>query len=162
MKVIFLDIDGVLNSYQSTIMYMDSNLTEPEKVLALCPICISNLNYTIKKTKAKIVIHSSWRLYNNIEDIKNYLKKYGFKYLDSIIDMTSKKLEKKEGIEEYLKNHQKEIEKYVVIDDYDLGLKKEDKGYQSKIDQRTGYSVVEAFDVIEWLDGDQDHPSILM
>ena len=53
MKIIFLDIDGVLN-------YNGSQIIDE--------VCLSNLRYIVKETDARIVIISTWKecLDNNI------------------------------------------------------------------------------------------------
>ena len=55
-KLIFLDIDGVLN-YNS--WYYNSRNIEKEKDLDL--FCIERINILTKLTKAYIVISSDWR-----------------------------------------------------------------------------------------------------
>ena len=52
-KIIFLDIDGVLNSET-----YDKNRTAG----AIDPECAKRLNRIIKETNADIVISSSWKL----------------------------------------------------------------------------------------------------
>lgn len=61
-KIIFLDIDGVVNipNYQ-----------------AFDGACLENLYEIVKKTNAKIVVSSSWRE-GNLEKTKNSLKESGF------------------------------------------------------------------------------------
>lgn len=49
MKVIFLDIDGVLNAGHHTLQWL------PERMKALKAV--------LKETEAKIVIHSGWRTF---------------------------------------------------------------------------------------------------
>lgn len=65
MKVIFLDIDGVLN-YQ----YMHTN-THDEIIGTfggkLSRKCITQLNELVDKTDAKIVISSTWRVDDGVE-----------------------------------------------------------------------------------------------
>lgn len=80
MKLIFLDIDGVLNNelFYSTSEYQSkkgkATTKEEFKLQQFDPRCVSLLNHITDKTKAKIVISSSWR---SDPDIKDILKKVG-------------------------------------------------------------------------------------
>ena len=60
MKIIFLDIDGVLNNYNTL---GEGANWEPDLVKIL--------NRIIKETKAKIVLSSTWR---QIEHYRNIIK----------------------------------------------------------------------------------------
>lgn len=74
MKVVFLDIDGVLNSLRSLIAYEgygnlpDRPYTEDDldqdiqQELMLDPVAIRLLNRLCRDTGAKVVISSSWRI----------------------------------------------------------------------------------------------------
>jgi hypothetical protein len=53
MKVIFLDIDGVLNTTSTTEMFEEYTFVEDEKVQLLKQL--------VTRTGAKIVLSSSWR-----------------------------------------------------------------------------------------------------
>ena len=64
MKVIFLDIDGVLNS--------DASLMVDDRVEG---DLILNLKYIVDKTDAKIILSSSWRLYFKLLKINLKLHK---------------------------------------------------------------------------------------
>lgn len=81
MKLIFLDIDGVLNSEQSQCMYyhhkawIESKLGKGSKTRELCPISISNLDYLMRETPdARVVISSSWRIGQQTEKIIGFLR----------------------------------------------------------------------------------------
>ena len=66
MKIIFLDIDGVLNSRKS--------LANFKSLWQLSPDNISQLNRIIDATNAKIVISSSWRYCKEISsELESYL-----------------------------------------------------------------------------------------
>jgi hypothetical protein len=86
MKVLFLDIDGVLNSSQSSYYYRhiikrDENAFDKDKEDVLQwlaqefdPMAISNLYRIIDKTGCKIVISSTWRLGETLETMKSWFK----------------------------------------------------------------------------------------
>ena len=66
-KVIFLDVDGVLNS--SRTLYEDISLED---------YLISNLKELVDKTGAKIILSSSWRLFTEaVATLMDRLDKFG-------------------------------------------------------------------------------------
>lgn len=75
-KIIFLDVDGVIN----TTKYHFTKFDE---------VCLDNLQYLIDKTNAKIVVSSSWRDEDTIRMKANFLDN-GFteKLWESVIDIT--------------------------------------------------------------------------
>ena len=86
MKVIFLDIDGVLNTsgyysfaYQKNFKVRDNNGT------IFDPECIKNLNEITDRTGAKIVISSAWRTLG-IQKLKQIFSDRGI--TGEIIDCT--------------------------------------------------------------------------
>lgn len=90
MKIIFLDIDGVLNSEEWYISIehskLDKESTEDWKKSNFDPKCIDKLHTIAIMTGAKFVVSSSWRLGRSVESIKNLFKYVGFK--GDIIDKT--------------------------------------------------------------------------
>ena len=122
MKVIFLDIDGVLNHenfYESrfnTEIYPNGFGTYP--LCEFCPESVDNVNKILKETGAKIVISSSWRFNENIDTILSVVGIH-----QTIYDKTpylgtefGTNLCRRHEIQRYLDNHP-EIEDYVIIDD---------------------------------------------
>lgn len=119
MKIIFLDIDGVLNvmcqDFDKYGQLFHQNL-------------VDNLEYIIKKTDAKIVISSTWR-YSGLITMKNMWKDrnlpgeviditidpwnlikkgiFGLKYYDDV--------DRGYEIQDWLDNNN--VENYVIIDD---------------------------------------------
>ncbi len=74
IKIIFLDIDGVLNNE-----VMCFNPEWKEKQFDIDKRCMDLLNNLIEKTDAKVVISSVWRYGNTIESLQKLLEEYGFK-----------------------------------------------------------------------------------
>ena len=112
MKVIFLDIDGVLNNhfdYQTYgFDYIDSGLVEILKTI-------------VAATGSEIVISSTWRL--NESDLSLARANLRYKKLD-YIDITPylRKLPRAEEIKSWLKNNP-QVVKYAILDDNeDAGL----------------------------------------
>lgn len=83
MKVIFLDVDGVLNSndwyiYRRDAIEMDSVQTQ-YPFYEFDPRAIERLNRIIKETGAKIVVSSSWRSGESTESLQKLLNLVGVK-----------------------------------------------------------------------------------
>lgn len=86
MNIIFLDIDGVLNSVDSMIAFGHQRpmVTEED---ALDPISVGLLLRLCIKCDAKIVISSTWRIGRTQEDFVDIFTKYGW-YNFPVIGMT--------------------------------------------------------------------------
>lgn len=84
MKIIFLDIDGVLNNqlfYTEIDQATRFKQSKEDAPLGSCDIdsrCIGLLNHIIDKTGAKVVISSSWRQGKTIEELTYILNYCGF------------------------------------------------------------------------------------
>ncbi|MHB8407765.1 MAG: HAD domain-containing protein [Acidiferrobacterales bacterium] len=126
MKVIFLDIDGVLNSDQ-WFKVIGRPCTEWEDHID--PQAVLLLNLIIEKTGAKIVLSSSWRAIwaerdlakNAAEEMTKVLSRAGG-FLGEIVGCTPFLWSAERGLEiaKYLEDHWQEIEEYVAIDDITL------------------------------------------
>lgn len=75
MKVLFLDIDNVLN-HCDTRLDVSPSTTEPLPI-PIAPECMTRLNRLITETGAKIVISSSWRLFARWQDLGPALNRHG-------------------------------------------------------------------------------------
>lgn len=117
MKIIFLDFDGVITTYQSK-WKIDMN-----KIKIINDIC--------DKTDAKIVVTSSWRIgYRGVvSTFQEYLKQYFIKheyegifkyifdkFINNIVGMTESGSCRGNEIKFYMKEHP-EVENYVILDD---------------------------------------------
>lgn len=91
MKVIFLDIDGVLNSqcwYQKR-MDIDKLATDIDSQYPMYefdPEAVLRLNSIIEKTDAKVVISSTWRIGRTVKQLQTILESVGF--VGEVIDKT--------------------------------------------------------------------------
>jgi len=123
-KIIFLDIDWVLNKYSIKDINEDFNVEN-----------VRNLSILIKQTWALIVITSDWKydMINLIEKWpiilpmyidstrKSQIDWYWFKDIDKINLEKIRELEIKEWIDYYEKHNNYKI-KYIVIDDMPLEI----------------------------------------
>ena len=116
MKVLFLDIDGVINSEDYAMYRHETKKFDLDE--AIDERAVAFLNYIIDQTEAKVVLSSSWR--GSFEETENRLKAAGFKY--DFFDKTPyhttrhRGTEIQEWIDKYEKDHEP-IESYVIIDD---------------------------------------------
>lgn len=83
MKIIFLDIDGVLNSqdwyiYRRDNVEMDSINTQ-YPFYEFDPRSVERLNRIITETEAKIVVSSSWRSGETVESLQKLFNLVGIK-----------------------------------------------------------------------------------
>ena len=103
MKVLFLDVDGVLNSSQDGFTIKLGT----DKHLEL-------LKQIVDKTDAKIVLSSSWRISNKTKSfIENMLKEYGMSIMSSTPDLGSSRGEE---IKKWLRETNDFIESFVILD----------------------------------------------
>ena len=109
MKIIFLDVDGVLNSVQDRFSWT----IESDKHLILLA-CI------VRRTDAKIVVSSSWRNCGLLDTLKKRLNDFSM----SVFDITGYNKNGIRGLEikEWLDNHNN-IESFVILDDEVFDIK---------------------------------------
>eukprot|EP01084_Bolivina_argentea_P121910 216058_1 len=122
VKIIFLDVDGVLNSLEYTPV---QDIESPDDLYVIEEDKVKLLKQIVDKTNSKIVISSTWR--NNakqLQKLSNILNKYGMKYLDCIPHLKDNDKNRVDEIEmfmnEYNKNNDIQISKWIAIDDMDL------------------------------------------
>ena len=119
MKVIFLDVDGVLNSMD----YLEENY-EDYRLHPINRICVERLARIVSQTDAKLVLSSSWRTgWSPNEDeimpacriLTDILKEYGLE----IYDRTETLKISKRAFEIYswLKDHKGQVESFLILDD---------------------------------------------
>lgn len=122
MKVIFLDIDGVLNSDEYFDKIKNLNIEGIESEIDVGKIKL--LKNAMDETGARVVLTSSWRYTRNAQKLKKLLSNYDI-YVDSTPFMQN---ERGLEIKKYLSEHY-DIEDYVIVDDeifdsYDEALMK--------------------------------------
>ena len=123
MKVIFLDIDGVLNSrkYDSVRNWNEQTDIDVSRLPLLGEI--------VAATGAEIVLSSTWRVHWEKEEslcyedgayINQTFARYGLKVYDKTpyLGLTA---ERREEVKLWLEEHAQTVEKFVIIDDYGFG-----------------------------------------
>ena len=121
MKVIFLDIDGVLNSQDYMVRQYMMGVLPDDKI---DPDAVARLNQITDATGAVIVISSTWRLHflwrKNSEGLKVLLKEEGI--TGTILDVTPdhQKYRGRGGeIQDWMDHCGQPIESFVILDDSD-------------------------------------------
>lgn len=122
MKILFLDIDGVMNSHQAIHMYYkESNAAKHGRSMPFCPISCSNLREILERIPdLKIVVSSTWRLGRTLEQLREDLAPMG---IDSsrIIDKTpSNRMTRHRGqeIRSWIEDEAPApVERFVIVDD---------------------------------------------
>lgn len=145
MKIIFLGINGVLNTDKTVLKYGQSLI---DKKL------IKILKNIILKTKSEIVLSSSWR--NDFESRK--ILKYAFEkeniyFLDFTPQLEPKKHQfwtnRCDEIKSWLKKRP-QVKKFVILDDnFDAGLGYKENFFQT--DSELGLTEFMAQEIIEFL-----------
>ena len=156
MKIIFLDVDGVLNNIDNIKKCYKKSINKKEtfysgKNVPFDIKCLKNLAKIVKKTGAKIVLSSTWRIYkSHIYVLEARLAEYGLR----IYDMTDN-INMIRGVEikEWLKSH-RDIENYVVIDDEEYNLSNFiDNKHLVIVDSKYGLTFGDRIKAIEKLRG---------
>jgi hypothetical protein len=148
VKIIFLDIDGVLNC-EKYVHDIGALWDNPDNQID--PKAVARLNRLTDLTGAAIVVTSTWRisfLYSAEgmdEVIRNCLKSHGI--TGTIIGATEvTQGDRSEEIWDWITNHKDIIDNFVIIDDDRLEIKKDNSDpYLDLYFVRTS-----------WLDGLQD------
>lgn len=122
MKVLFLDIDGVLNSEQSAIYWNrqgkdNGGLSRGNTYY--CPIAVSNLQSILEEIPdLKIVVSSTWRLGETVESMQELLFKSAGIEKHRVIGLTpALPGERGDEIQNWLDNSSPSVERFVIVDD---------------------------------------------
>ena len=131
-KIIFLDIDGVLNT-QDWHSRMTKETPKDEFGYAFDPVAVANLARIIEETDAVIVISSSWKFFG----VAKLREMWKIRNLPgTILDITPNTVSDEmllnanleefqlgvcrgNEIKEWLSKHKGEVSNYVIIDDFD-------------------------------------------
>ena len=121
-KLIFLDIDGVLNHQSMTrdqwrVDNGDGYLTD-----GLCPRSVSNLNELTDNTNADIVISSTWRVGRTVDELRDVLGFAGVtgNIIDKTPEFNQRSVFRGNEIYDWMKENIEEshnFQEYVILDD---------------------------------------------
>jgi hypothetical protein len=120
MKVIFLDVDGVLNSRNSF------ERDRPQTAHYLAPECVEQLARICQSVHdVKVVLSSTWRMFMPVLMLQDILRQRGVPI--TIIDATppdvgvghdGRRLELRGNeIQAWLDKHEHRVKKFVILDD---------------------------------------------
>lgn len=118
LKIIFLDIDGVMNSTYNTFQFRKNNSPEADRYgTVFDPKCVENLRKIIEATGADIVISSSRKKNLTYQQILQFWRD---RNLPGFVTDVTPNISKDRGdeIEAWLKQCREEVQ-YSIIDDLD-------------------------------------------
>jgi len=107
MKVLFLDIDGVLNCRSSFNRQGTREIIEEDMV--------ERINRVIEATGCSVVVSSTWRILMPLEELKRVLGGHGF-LSEAIIDATPHLTRRDDEIATWLESNLG-VSKFAVVDD---------------------------------------------
>ena len=120
-RVVFLDFDGVLNNRQ----FIDALKADEEddyawRLSMIDPAAVTLLNGFVEEANASIVISSSWRNGQNLQELKGMLNKKGLKNPNRVIGETPHIHGGPRGkeIQAWLDSN-KDYNSFVILDDND-------------------------------------------
>ncbi|WP_310191385.1 HAD domain-containing protein [Bacillus sp. 3255] len=114
MKLIFLDIDGVMNHRNYMVRSRLHMMQE------FCPVAVRNLREVVKRTGANIVLSSTWRKGLSIKEIKKLFSWYDLdKYVIGKTPVLDWEIRGKE-IQLFMDEFKLQpIESFIILDDDD-------------------------------------------
>lgn len=161
MKVIFLDIDGVLNSEKTCKdwhkktgkggyggWFNEDDVCTHENVLWGIDL-FNNLKTIVDQTGAVIVISSTWRKHFSLSKFKEMFSVYGWNN-PPIIDKTGNHIHRHRGCEIKSWLDGRDVKSYVILDD-DTDFLPEQLPFFVNTDGRIGLSEGDATKAIEIL-----------
>ncbi len=133
MKVLFLDVDGVLNSSdwfyktkEARVAAAKLNRDDSEiqkmydhKLTQLDHDAVALLNTIVEQTGCSIVLSSTWRKFMELHTFKKMMTEKGFKYSDVILDITQDFVcsgSRGWEIHDWL-NYHPHVESFCILDD---------------------------------------------
>lgn len=168
-KIIFLDIDGVLNSNETAFYFRLHNINQngygeffsADEVPTNANVCwgqdlVDNLRRIVDATKAEIVISSTWRITHPVNQFPEMFKLYGWDNAP-VIGRTKQFGDcRGDEIKEWLIRNP-EVTNYVILDD-NSDMLKEQSGHFVKTSEKYGLSVKNANKAIDILNGPDAAP----
>lgn len=161
MKIIFLDIDGVLNHHKFYKVKDPNIIKILELNLHLDPRSVKLLNAICEATGAKIVLSSTWRRHQSLEVAREIFKRKGFEgeIIDKTPDLTKDNPDFVRGNEilkwiklneALLGNDYKNYKEYAILDDKTFFLYSQ-KDHLFLINPQTGLTQENGKEIIDFL-----------
>lgn len=117
-KYLFLDIDGVMNSFDDYKMTNEEFMKQLNKIsFKLNPKHVKILNNVVEKYNPKIILSSYWRTRFSLEKINDLFKKEDFKgQISDITDDQGKEHDNRwNQIKRYIDKN--DVKNYIILDD---------------------------------------------
>jgi hypothetical protein len=172
MYYLALDFDGVLATEQSHFYWerkTNKKRRQPKlnRAYRCCPVAISNLDFVCDNVPdLDIVVSSTWRHLFDLAGLKAILTEDGFMHADRIVGVTpscrqgfsDRTSRRGQEIKEWLQEQAK-VTDWVAVDDHVHDI---DEGHLVLTSQVTGFTLHDAYKVIERFSKDWTRPVFLM
>lgn len=120
MKVLFLDIDGVLNSLRTAVALQQGG-RRPKN---LDPVAVRLVDWVCREAGAKVVIISAWRLNHSVDQLNRLFRRHGANDIE-VVGLTGYSGHGRGAeISDWLAANP-QVKRYVVVDDlrFDIDAK---------------------------------------
>ena len=116
MKMIFLDIDGVMNSKRNALRLQAEGVSD-KLMRQFDPEAVQCLNRILNDTGAQIVISSTWRRLWSLDSLRSHFKEQGVERPERIVGETPTVFSGCRGreIELWLRDH--DCDGFLILDD---------------------------------------------
>jgi hypothetical protein len=120
MRILFLDIDGVLNTgaYIERAIWTPPLASEDDHRI-IDPAAVAILNTVLEATGALVVVSSTWRIAHPLEALRRMLERRGF--TGTVLDVTPQLTGRNKGreITTWLAAQGDNVEGFAIVDDDD-------------------------------------------
>lgn len=155
MRILFLDVDGVLNSLGSVLALGDPNHH-------FDPVSVGLITRLLKETETKVVVSSSWRIGRTVANLQHVLDGLGAtKIADRIIGRTGDEFNGHRGrqIKDWIDKNAPNCS-YVIVDD-DSDMLPEQKPYFVHTSWEDGFRAKHYRDAMKILSPGHDDSKII-
>ena len=157
MKVLFLDIDGVLNSWTDWVEKKEFGHPHNEGSTQINRSQLALISRVVRETECKIVISSTWRHYFSLDKIHKFFVERGWPHpREVIVGETPSKLSNNhrgQEIEWWLEENS--CDRYCIVDD-DASMFEEQLPYFVNTDGDIGLTYKQHLKIIENLNKKSD------
>lgn len=130
MKVLFLDIDGVLNHHDFLVANKAKIVEDWSGRAEIDTVAVARLRRVIEATGANVVLSSSWRHRFHGAEMRGFFAGYGILIMS--VTPTIQVCRRGDEIAAWLRSTSETVDEYVVLDDYDdAGSGHEDRFVQT-------------------------------